>query len=376
MLFLVGITLAKIVCVLAVAVAAFAPLLIWAERRQSAMIQDRLGPMRANIQILGMNITLGGMLHPVADALKLFWKEDFVPPKADKFLHAIAPMIALIPALAAFTVIPFGNTLYLDALNQVLPADGAIESAHAIQLQIATIDVGILFIFAVAGTGVVGAAIGGYASDNKFSLIGGVRAASQMVSYEVVLGLTLIPCFMVYQSLRLEDMAMWQHENTWGILNPALFFAFILYFVAAVAENKRVPFDLPEGESELVGGYLTEYSSMRFGMFFMGEFIEVVVLGALAVVIFFGAWDVPFLTRSGFDVFGHYLPMVHWLVALIQVVVFILKIIVLMWFQLMVRWTLPRFRYDQVMKLCWKGLLPLALINILFTGVLLLAWRS
>jgi NADH-quinone oxidoreductase subunit H len=344
------------------------------------MIQDRLGPMRANVRLFGRNITLGGLLHPIADALKLFWKEDFVPPKADKFLHAVAPMIALIPALAAFTVIPFGNTLYLEALDKVLPADGVVtqplQAIPPIYLQIANIDVGILFLFAIAGTGVVGAAIGGYASDNKFSLIGGVRAASQMVSYEVVLGLTLIPCFMVYQSLRLEDMAMWQHENSWGILNPPLTIAFILYFVAAVAENKRVPFDLPEGESELVGGYLTEYSSMRFGMFFMGEFIEVVVLGALAVVIFFGGWDVPFLTRSGFDFFGHHLPMWHGLVALTQVVFFILKIIILMWFQLMVRWTLPRFRYDQVMRLCWKGLLPLSLVNVLFTGVLLLAWRS
>ena len=375
-LFLLGITLAKIVFVLAVAVAAFAPLLIWAERRQSAMIQDRLGPMRANVRLFGMNLTLGGLLHPIADAVKMFWKEDFIPPKADKFLHAIAPMIALIPAIAAFTVIPFGNTLYLDALGQVLPADGAIESTRAIHLQIASIDVGILFIFAIAGTGVVGAAIGGYASDNKFSLIGGVRAASQMVSYEVVLGLTLVPCFMVYQSLRLEDMALWQHVHFWGILHPPLFIAFFLYFTAAVAENKRIPFDLPEGESELVGGYLTEYSGMKFGMFFMGEFIEVVVLGALAVVIFFGGWDVPFLTRSGFDCFGHYVPMVHWLVALTQVVGFIVKIIILMWFQLMIRWTLPRFRYDHVMKLCWKGLLPLALLNVLFTGVLLLAWRN
>jgi len=375
--FLVVVTAVKIAGVLAIAVATFAPLLIWAERRQSAMIQDRVGPNRANIKLFGHNFTLGGLLHPIADATKLFLKEDFVPPKADKFLHAVAPIIALIPALAAFTVIPFGNTIYLDALGQVLPADGEItHTIPAIYLQIASVDMGILFLFAIAGTGVVGAAIGGYASDNKFSLLGGVRAASQMVSYEVALGLTLVPCFMVYQSLRLENMAMWQHNHFWGIALPPLMIAFVLYFVAAVAENKRIPFDLPEGESELVGGYLTEYSGMKFGMFFMGEFIEVVVLGALAVVIFFGGWDVPFLARSGFDFFGHQMPLAHWAVALIQVVVFILKIVVLMWFQLMVRWTLPRFRYDQVMKLCWKGLLPLSLLNILFTAVLLLAWGN
>ncbi len=445
----------KIVFVLVVTVGAFAPVLIWAERRQSAMIQDRLGPSRAAIvlppsavafidkarlpmwrgfaltgivaivalvavtwvAVRGTNplpiptatltkaligfgaasvlLRLGysvhgmivrnqgkvmvlGLLHPLADALKFIFKEDFVPPKSDKFLFAAGPIIALIPAIAAFAVIPFASTLHLDHWNQVLPRTGEVAGT-VIPMQVASLDVGILFIFAVASTGIIGAAISGYASDNKFSLLGGIRAASQMVSYEVVLGLTLVPAFMVYRSLRLEDMAMWQHEHSWGIFNPLLALGFIMFFTAAIAETKRVPFDLPEGESELVGGYLTEYSGMKFGMFFMGEFVEVVALGAIAAILFFGAWDVPFLYRDGFDfrlpfmASGIVVPLAHWIVIAIQVLFFLLKIVVFIWFQLMIRWSLPRFRYDQLMKLCWKGLLPLSLLNILLMGVFILS---
>ncbi|MEM7436090.1 MAG: complex I subunit 1 family protein [Myxococcota bacterium] len=439
----------KIVFVLIVTVGVFAPVLIWAERRQSAMIQDRLGPSRAAIvlppsavalidkarlpmwrgfaltgviavvflvgltyvAVVGTNplpvstatltwtfigfgaaalllrigygvhsmivrndgkIMLLGLLHPLADAVKFIFKEDFVPPKSDKFLFAAGPIIALIPAIAAFAVIPFASTLHLDHWNQVLPRTGEISGA-AIPMQVASLNVGILFIFAIASTGIIGAAISGYASDNKFSLLGGIRAASQMVSYEVVLGLTLVPAFMVYRSLRLEDMAEWQHIHSWGIFNPLLALSFVMFFTAAIAETKRVPFDLPEGESELVGGYLTEYSGMKFGMFFMGEFVEVVSLGAIASILFFGAWDVPFLERDGFHIFGLSLQLQHWMVILIQVLFFLLKIIVFIWFQLMIRWTMPRFRYDQLMKLCWKGLLPLSLINILLMGALILS---
>jgi NADH-quinone oxidoreductase subunit H len=458
-------SLLKVLFVLLVTVGAFAPIIIWAERRQSAMIQDRLGPSRAGIRvpdaivslmdasrrplwrlavvtgllalvalmalvtaaIAGRNfwgietstlvrsllgfgvasvvlrlgyavhstivknrgqIMLLGLLHPLADAVKFIFKEDFVPPKADKVLHALGPIVALIPAIAAFAVIPFASTLHLDHWNQVLPRTGEV-SGTAIPMQVASLNVGILFIFAIASTGVIGAAISGYASDNKFSLLGGVRAASQMVSYEVVLGLTLVPCFMLYGSLRLEDMALWQYEHVWGIFIPTLTLAFIMFFTAAIAETKRVPFDLPEGESELVGGYLTEYSGMKFGMFFMGEFVEVVALGAIASVLFFGGWDVPFLYRDGIDLPGtwsHTIPVVGWTLAdriplphvaviVAQVLFFLVKIIVFIWVQLMIRWALPRFRYDQVMSLCWKGLLPLSLLNILLTGILVLWWK-
>lgn len=453
--FLVVSSLVKVVVILAITVGAFAPVLIWAERRQSAMIQDRLGPSRAAIvlpasavkwidrarlpmwrlaaatgivaivalialtfvALKGSNplpiststltasfvgfglasvllrvgygihgmivrnqgrIMLIGLLHPVADAMKFIFKEDFVPPKADKLLFAAGPIIALIPAIAAFAVIPFASTLHWDYLDQVLPRTGDIPGP-AIPMQVASINVGILFIFAITSTGIIGAAISGYASDNKYSLLGGIRAASQMVSYEVVLGLTLVPAFMVYRSLRLEDMAMWQHRHVWGVFIPPLTLAAVNFFVAAIAETKRVPFDLPEGESELVGGYLTEYSGMKFGMFFMGEFVEVVSLAAIAAVLFFGGWDVPYLYRDGFELTlpfmaaSYSVPLVHWVVVAIQFAGFLFKIIVLIWFQLMIRWSLPRFRYDQLMSLCWKGLLPVSLLNILVMGAFMLS---
>ncbi len=453
--FLVVSSLVKVAVVLLITVGAFAPVLIWAERRQSAMIQDRLGPSRAAIvlpaaavkwidrarlpmwrlaaasgivaiitlvaltfvALKGSNplpistgalaatfvgfgaasvllrvgygvhstivrnqgrIMLLGLLHPLADAMKFIFKEDFVPPKADKLLFSAGPIIALIPAIAAFAVIPFASTLHWDYLNQVLPRTGEL-SGPAIPMQVASVNVGILFIFAITSTGIIGAAISGYASDNKYSLLGGIRAASQMVSYEVVLGLTLVPAFMVYRSLRLEDMAMWQHQHIWGVFIPPLTLAAINFFVAAVAETKRVPFDLPEGESELVGGYLTEYSGMKFGMFFMGEFVEVVSLAAIATVLFFGGWDVPFLYRDGFEftlpfvAASYSVPLVHWVVVAIQFAVFLFKIILLIWFQLMIRWSLPRFRYDQLMSLCWKGLLPVSLLNILVIGAFMLS---
>ena len=448
-------SLLKILFVLVVTVGAFAPILIWAERRQSAMIQDRLGPSRAAIvlpaglvtlldrarlplwrlaaltgivavvtlvaltfvAIRGSNplpiptsaltwtligfgvasvllrlgyavhtmivgnqgrIMLIGLLHPLADAIKFIFKEDFVPPKSDRLLFSAGPIIALIPAIAAFAVIPFAGVMYLDHLTEVLPRTGSV-SGPGIPMQVASINVGILFIFAIASTGIIGAAVAGYSSDNKYSLLGGIRAASQMVSYEVVIGLTLVPAFMIYQSLRLEDMAMWQHERVWGIFVPPLTLGAINFFVASVAETKRVPFDLPEGESELVGGYLTEYSGMKFGMFFMGEFVEVVSLAAIASVLFLGGWDVPYLYRDGFELSlpflqaSYFVPLQHWLVIVIQVLFFLFKIIVLIWFQLMIRWSLPRFRYDQLMSLCWKGLLPVSLLNILVMGAFMLS---
>ncbi|MFO0695607.1 MAG: complex I subunit 1 family protein [Polyangiales bacterium] len=387
--------LGRIVFVLVVVVLVFAPIVLVAERRQSAMIQDRLGPSRADVTIFGVKFTLGGLLHSMADALKMIFKEDFVPPNADKFLHSIAPIIALIPTLATFAVIPFGDVMYLDHLGEFLPREG-VPGAITMPLQIASVNVGILFSFAIAGTGIIGAAIGGYASDNKFSLLGGLRAASQMVSYEVALGLTLVPCFMMYSSLRLEDMARFQAEHAWGIFYPPLTVAAILYFTAAIAETKRVPFDAPEGESEIVAGYFTEYSGFKFGMFYMGEFIEVVALACFAAVMFFGGWDVPFLYRDGWDLPGTWtltmpafhvgshgwdaftllsdtIRMRHFGVLVIQVLVFFfVKVAALVWFQLMIRWSLPRFRYDQIMALCWKGLLPVALANTLVTAIWIL----
>jgi NADH-quinone oxidoreductase subunit H len=365
-------TILKILFVVII-VLTFAPVLVWAERRQSAMIQDRVGPTRAGIKLFGKNITLLGLLHPLADALKFIWKEDFVPPKADKLLHSLAPIIALVPAIAVFAVIPFGGYLYLDHLGDIIePGKLAADalSGTPISLQVANINVGILYAFAIAGTGVVGAAIAGYSSNNKYALLGGVRAASQMVSYEVTLGLAIVGCFMVYDSLIVQDMITWQRNHVWGIMVQPL--AFFLFFTAAIAESKRIPFDVPEGESELAAGYFTEYSGMKFGLFFMGEFIEVVSSSALIIALFLGGYDLPFLEDYGFDFLGAVIPVPHVGVVALQVVTFIIKLVLIIWLQLMLRWSLPRFRYDQIMQLCWKLLLPLSLFNILATGLVIL----
>jgi NADH-quinone oxidoreductase subunit H len=241
-------------------------------------------------------------------------------------------------------------------------------------MQIANLDIGILFIFAISGTGILGAAIGGWASDNKYSLLGGLRAAGQMVSYEITLGMTLIGLFMIYSTLRLDDMVRWQGNNAWGIFVQPL--AFFLFFIAATAETKRIPFDLPEGESEILG-YFTEYSSMKFGMFFFAEYIEVVTSSAIMVTLFLGGWYLPFLHRDGLtiaigDVVLFKYAMTHGSVVAIQVLAFFLKVVAFAWLQVVVRWTLPRFRYDQLMKLCWRMLLPLSIANMFVTAIVLL----
>jgi len=366
-----ALSIAGIVLVLII-VLTFAPVLVWADRRQSAMIQDRIGPIRAGIPIAGRNIALFGLLHPLADALKFMWKEDFIPPRGDKLLHAIAPIISVVPAIAAFAVIPFSTPIFVDHLwpLQALPAE---PEGVGRALQVASINMGILFVFAVGGTGVLGAALAGYCSDNKFSLLGGLRAASQMVSYEVTLGLSLVGCFMIYDTLLLEDMVAWQRSHfffdlqalpMWGIFLQPI--AFIVFFTASIAETKRIPFDVPEGESELAAGYFTEYSGMKFGMFMMGEYIEMVAMSALITVLFFGGYDLPVVT-----------PWVethapHLVAVALGVGVFILKVVVLCWLQLMIRWSLPRFRYDQIMSLCWRYMLPLSLANVFFTGMAVL----
>jgi NADH-quinone oxidoreductase subunit H len=371
-------TILKIVFIILI-ILTFAPVLIWAERRQSAMIQDRIGPTRAGIKIFGKNITLLGLLHPLADAVKFIWKEDFIPPKADKLLHSLAPIVALVPAISVFAVIPFGGYLSIEHALDVVPVGQFVRQAFGadvISLQVANINAGILYVFAIAGTGVVGAAIAGYSSDNKYALMGGVRAAGQMVSYEVTLGLSLVGCFMVYDSLLLQDMIDWQRVprlggfSLWGILVQPL--AFFLFFTAAIAETKRIPFDVPEGESELAAGYFMEYSGMKFGMFFMGEFVEVITSSALVSALFLGGYDLPFLEDWGFDFFGAVAPLPHVAVVALQVVTFIVKLVIMIWLQLMIRWSLPRFRYDQIMQLCWKILLPASLLNILVTGVVIL----
>jgi NADH-quinone oxidoreductase subunit H len=328
-----------------------------------------------------VGIRLIGLLHTAADGLKTLFKEDLVPPRADRLLHGLAPLIAFLPGLVVLGVVPFGDTLCLamngDRVVGVLdgvPRSGVCQQG-AVTLQVIDLDVGILFAFAVMGTGVVGAALAGWSSDNKFSLLGGLRAASQMVSYEVTLGLTIIGALMVYGTLRIDQMVQWQATHAWGIFVQPL--AFVLFFVAAVAETKRIPFDLPEGESEIVAGYYTEYSGMKFAMFFIGEYVGIVASSGLMAALFFGGWHVPFLDRDGLRIaigdsvlFTQALP--HLLVVLVGVLAFIIKMLALCWLQLTVRWTLPRFRYDQLMTLGWRKLLPASLANILVTAVILL----
>lgn len=347
-----------------------------------------------------VGLRLAGTLHAVADAIKLIWKEDLRPKNADKLLYGLAPLLAMFPALVTFGVLPFGSTMcFTDAngngalewgdvstawstegmsvLAHTVDRAGACGAAEiAVPLQIADLNIGLLYIFAIGGTGIIGAALAGWASDNKFALLGGLRATSQMVSYEVAMGLSIVGMLMVAGSVHMQEIVDWQGENTWGLFAQPL--AFFLFFAAVVAETKRVPFDQPEGESEIVAGYFLEYSGMKFGLFFLGEYAEFVFSSALMVTLFFGGYHLPFLHGDGITVaFGDsqvwHLPMSHLAVTVTHFFVFFAKVLVFAWLHVFIRWTLPRFRYDQLMKLGWTKLLPLALANIIITALVLLA---
>ena len=349
------ITLAKILFIIGITVGFFAPVLTWVERKQSAIMQDRVGANRADI----MGFTALGLFHAIADAIKMFTKEDFVPQGANRFLHTLSPIIAVIPAILTFAVVPFGGQYDLWGTK--------------VNLVISDLDVGLLFVFAIASIATYGYVISGWASNNNWSLLGSMRTASQMISYEVTMGLTIVGVLMVYGTMKLTEIGAAQEDFfNWGFfLQPVGFFMFL---AASIAENKRIPFDAPEAESELVAGYFTEYSGLKFGMFFMSEFIEMVTIGAIVTILFFGGWHIPFLPSttllSWLDFLG-----TNWanlVLMLIHVGVFWAKVIFFIWFQMTIRWTLPRFRYDQIMKLGWKILLPLSLANILVTGIVIL----
>jgi NADH-quinone oxidoreductase subunit H len=354
-----------------------AGILGWVERKGSALIQDRIGANRASIfGFAGMGL-VNTML---ADPIKFLTKEDFIPAHGDRFLHTLAPCMALFPALVTFAVIPFGDVLMI--------------GDRVINLQVANLNVGILYIFAMASLSVYGIVIGAWASNNKFSLLGGVRGSAQMISYEVAMGLSVIGILMVYGSLDLQEIARGQGAllgellperlaflnpyiggvPAWGIFLQPL--AFLLFFTAAVAETKRIPFDLPEGESELVSGYHVEYSGGKFLMFFAGEFAEIVTAAALTTTLFFGGWQVPYLMPDGFRFpSGATWLLPHLAVVGLQVGAFALKVVFFCWLQILLRWSVPRFRYDQVMRLGWKMLLPLALVNIIITAVVIVAMQ-
>jgi NADH-quinone oxidoreductase subunit H len=350
-------------------------------------MQDRLGPNRANIG----PIKLKGILHFVADALKMISKEDFVPANVHKILFALAPILALAPVLIAFCIIPFGPTIYPHSLGHTLNTfglatdPGAFEFTQPIRMQIFQVDFGLIFYFAILTLANYGGTIAGWASYNKWALLGGLRSSSQMMSYEVAMGLALMGAFLITGTLEPGAIVAGGATSQWQPSNPLNWLwlwqplGLILFFVAAIAETKRAPFDIPEGEPEIIG-YFVEYSGMRWGMFFLAEFIEIVFISAVITSVFLGGYHFPFLDHDGFR-FGGYLDpngvwtsgttlhLHHWAVVLIQFATFGAKVVLLCWFQLMIRWTLPRFRADQLMNLGWKLLLPLALANIMVTAL-------
>ena len=359
-------TVVKFLGVVMLFVMPLASLLTWMERRQSAYSQDRLGPHRAHFfSVFGKPFTAGGLLHVAADGMKMFFKEPFMPRAADALVFQIAPAIGFVTSLMIMSLVPFGPDI----------VTGWGGPWDLIPLQMVRVDTGLLLIFALGSLGIYGAALAGWSSNNRFALLGGLRASAQGISYEIALGLTVVGMIMATGSTELSRMVTEQSGlmfhgllPKWGIfLQPV---GAILFLVAAIAESKRSPFDLPEGESEIIG-YFVEYSSMGFGLFMLGEFVEIVVLGALFTTLFLGGWQLPWVlgentlwlgfTTVPLSSFGH---------AFIGMLAFGVKVFLMCPFQLQVRWTLPRFRYDQLMHLGWKALLPLALANIFVTAAL------
>ncbi len=311
---------------------------VYAERRVSALIQNRYGPNRVGPE---------GLFQPFADVLKLVLKEDIVPAKANKAIHTLAPMISIFVALTTIAVVPFGNVIHLFDRD--------------ISLQITDVNVGILYILALTSLGVYGITLSGWSSNNKYSLFGGLRSSAQMISYELSMGLAVVGVILITGSLSLQDIVRHQFGWKWNlVLQPV---GFIIFLIASFAETNRTPFDLPEAEPELVGGYHTEYSSMKFALFFLAEYANMIVASAVITTLYLGGWQFPYLQNFG-------LPAMA--VSLLQVLVFVLKVIFMVLFFIWVRWSIPRFRYDQLMNVGWKILLPLALLNIVVTAIVVM----
>ncbi len=416
---LISVVVFNIVMALVVSLV-FVPVLVWMERRVAGFIQDRLGPNRCHIG----GVRLGGLVQSFADMLKLVFKEDFRPGAVkEKMIFTLSPVIVFVAAYLSFMVIPFADDLIIDGKTYMMQA--------------LPIDFGLLWILAFAGLGVYGLMLGGWASNNKYSLLGGIRAAAQVISYEAVMGLSLISMLIVYGSIHLGDMVRFQGQLIWGfipawgiIIQPV---AGILFIITAFAETNRAPFDIAEGESEIVGGFHTEYSAMRFGLFFVGEYIAMGAASALIVTLFFGGYQIPWLNTTVLKdhiemifiaiiiilpitsyIFARWikknnvwleegdvrnketrwliigliginvlvvLPLVVFLlfgigengtnisVVLLQVMTFIVKLLMMNFFFIWVRWTLVRFRYDQLQNLAWKVLLPIAIVNVFLTGI-------
>jgi NADH-quinone oxidoreductase subunit H len=350
--------LAKIIALLLGFGMGLASILTWMERRQSAMMQDRLGPNRANIG----PFRAWGITHFLADALKFLFKEDFVPPQAHRFFFMWAPVMAMAPALIVAAIIPFGAPLCWGHVTEPLTA----SCDTPVLAQIARLDVGILFYFALSSLSVYGATLAGWASHNKWALMGGLRASSQMMSYEVTMGMAVLGSFLVYGTLEPGAM-VWKQQDSifhWGVVTQPL--GFLLFLTAAIAETKRTPFDIPEGEPEIIG-YFVEYSGLRFGMFFLGEFLEIVFSSALMITIFFGGWSLPGLHDYAI---AHAWSNLAYFGATVGI--WSIKVVLFAAFQLLIRWSLPRFRSDQLMQLGWQRLLPISIANVVVTALVVL----
>lgn len=312
------------------------------ERKVAAFIQDRRGPNRAGPF---------GILQPMADGLKLFFKEEIIPSFSNKFLFVLGPCLAMLTAIMVSAVIPWGDTVEV--------------FGRTVSLQIADINIGILYIFGVVSLGVYGIMIGGWASNNKFSLLGSMRAASQIISYELAMGITIIALLMVTGTLSLGTMVEQQKDGWWNFFYQPL--GFLIFLVCAFAETNRTPFDLAEAENELIGGYHSEYSSMKLGFYLFAEYVNMFLSSAIMATLYFGGYDIPFVNDTNL---GRQIGT-NWL-ALLEALMLFIKIGGFIFFFMWVRWTIPRFRYDQLMNLGWKGLLPLALANMLATGLVML----
>ena len=310
------------------------------ERKISAWAQNRLGPNRVGWK---------GLLQPFADVFKLLLKEDIVPERANKVLHLIAPMIALFVAFSTFAVVPFGPEVHL--------------FGYDIPLVVADVNMGILFVLALTSLGVYALTLAGWSSGSKYSLLGGIRSSAQMISYEISMGFSIGGVLLLSESLRpiaiVESQAGWMWN---AVIQPI---GFITFFVSAFAETNRLPFDLPEAEPELVGGFHTEYSSMKFAGFFLSEYANMIIASALIVTLYLGGWQIPYIDLLG-------LP--SWLVIVLQIGAFVFKLVALLFLFIWVRWSIPRFRYDQLMNLGWKVMFPLSLINIVWVAVLIMVF--
>lgn len=375
---------------------------VMAERRVAAAIQDRIGPNRTGVPLGGVklfgvipvpNFSLLGLGQPIADGVKFLFKEQFIPAGVNKPFFILAPPMAMLPAIITVAAIPYASVAPL-----IIPMAWAGLSDITVYHPgvIANIDTGIVFIFAITSLSVYGITLGGWASNSKYSFLGGIRSSAQMISYEVALGLSIIPAFLVFGHLNLSDVIQWQIDHGWlllpfwwapayedGIMStnfwwqmalwPFILFSFLVFLVSAFAETNRLPFDLPESETELVGGYHTEYAGMRFALFFLGEYAAMIVTSCAMVVLFLGGWSLPWFGSLAYlnEVGDAWWQIGTWSGFVLQIVTFLAKMAFFLFFFIWIRWTLPRFRYDQLMNLGWKVFLPLSCLNILIVAAII-----